>query len=88
MIKPDQTRRPILTIVPSRAKAAHTITITDEAFGCGFDVCVVPPPAGVGHDRDFGALPDAEVYASRLASATGWPIVFLTGADRSRDTAA
>lgn len=49
--------------------------IADEPFGIGFDVTVTPPPVGVGHDRAFPTLTGARVYAGRLGTANGWPVI-------------
>lgn len=57
----------------------HRIVITNEPFGYGFDVQVVPPPAGIGHDREFPGITSARIYAMTLAKATGWRIVDNSG---------
>ena len=75
------SRRPILTLVRPRTAPTHRIAIEIEPFGFGFDVRVLPPPIGVGHDREFRETADARSYAATLARATGWPIVDNIGAD-------
>ena len=67
--------RPVLSLVRSRPLPAHRIAIEIEPFGYGFDVRVLPPPIGIGHDREFRSAPDARSYAGSLAKATGWPVV-------------
>jgi len=68
--------RPVLTLAGSRTRQ---ILIELEAFGYGFDVRVLPTPAGVGHDREFRTPDDARAYAATLAKATGWPVVDHAG---------
>jgi hypothetical protein len=58
--------------------AEHTIVISADPFGYGFDVEIIPPPEGVGHDREFSRHRDAFGYASGLRLASGWPIRDLT----------
>lgn len=60
-------------------RRTHAITIEVEPFGYGFDVRVLPPPAGVGHDREFRTIAEAQAYAGQLARATGWSVVDHSG---------
>lgn len=64
-----------------RLPRGHAITIELEPFGYGFDVRVLPPPAGVGHDREFRTITDAQAYAGQLSKAMGWPVVDHAGGD-------
>jgi len=58
----------------------HTILIKHEIFDDRIiEVTVQPPPAGIGHDREFFSLPAAREYADRLAEATGWELRDLCG---------
>jgi hypothetical protein len=75
--------RPVLKLVPARVAPEHRITIELEPFGYGFDVRVLPPPAGIGHDREFRDLVEARSYAGTLSRATGWPIVDHAGGDEA-----
>jgi hypothetical protein len=60
-------------------RPAHLIRIEREPFGCGYDVTVVPPPAGVGHDREFRTHTGATAYAAQLSKATGWQVLDHAG---------
>lgn len=65
--------RPILKLrLPP--KPAHVIAVMPEAFGCGFDVSVIPPSQSIGHDRELPTHDEAIAYAERLSKATGWPV--------------
>ncbi len=64
-----------------RLPRRHAITIELEPFGFGYDVRVLPPPAGVGHDREFRVVGEAQAYAAQLSKATGWPVVDHAGGD-------
>lgn len=75
--------RPILSLVAARPTPAHRIAIELEPFGYGFGVRVLPPPAGIGHDREFRDLVEARSYAGTLSRATGWPIVDHAGGDKA-----
>lgn len=55
-------------------RPAHLIRIEREPFGCRYDVTVVPPPAGIGHDRELRTYTGAVAFAARLSAAMGWPI--------------
>ncbi|TPG13183.1 hypothetical protein EAH84_07220 [Sphingomonas oligophenolica] len=57
-----------------------SIVVADEPFGA-FDVTVTPPPAGIGHDREFRTRAAAIAYALRLGDANGWPVVDRTSID-------
>ena len=69
------TGRPLLKLVLGGPAPVHRIAIELEPFGYGFDVRVLPPPVGIGHDREFRDLAEARSYAATLSRATGWPIV-------------
>ena len=56
----------------------HRITINHGVDGVGFVVEVLPPPAGVGHDRKLATHKEAYGYASGLRMCMGWPLVDLT----------
>jgi hypothetical protein len=51
------------------------VLLAEHEDGDGFCVSVVPPPAGVGHDRCFGSYLDARAYARLLRFGNGWEIV-------------
>ena len=57
------------------------ITIVPEVFGAAIDVVVIPPPMGIGHDREFPDRAGALAYALQLQKATGWRLVDHCGAD-------
>ena len=67
--------RPTLSLVRTPAKPSHSIAIEVEPFGFGWDVRVLPPPVGIGHDREHRSIADARAYAATLSKATGWPVV-------------
>ncbi|MGE3745632.1 MAG: hypothetical protein AB7G25_07990 [Sphingomonadaceae bacterium] len=57
----------------------RTIVVSADPTGYGFDVEIIPPPDGVGHDREFQSYREAYGYASGLRLALGWPVRDLTG---------
>jgi hypothetical protein len=56
-----------------------TITIGQSAIDDSFYVEVLPPPDGIGHDREFQTHRAAYGYASGLKMVTGWRLLDLTG---------
>ncbi|MFL0585833.1 hypothetical protein ACH0BU_04225 [Sphingomonas olei] len=73
----------MLKLVSARPTPDHRIAIELEPFGYGFDVRVLPPPIGIGHDREFRDVVEARSYAATLSRATGWPIVDRAGGDEA-----
>lgn len=69
------------TKIDAIAQPARVILIAYEPFGCGFDVTILPPPEGVGHDCEFADHRAALGYALRLREATGWMLRDQTGED-------
>jgi hypothetical protein len=59
---------------PAAAEPAYTIVISADPFGYGFGVEIIPPPEGIGHDREFRTHKDAYGYASGLRLVTGWVV--------------
>jgi hypothetical protein len=57
----------------------HTIVVSADPFGYGFDVEIIPPPEGIGHDREFQTHRAAYSYAARLRMTHKWPIRNLAG---------
>jgi len=58
-----------------------TITIVPEVFGAAIDVVVIPPPMGIGHDREFQDHAGALAYALQLQKVTGWRVRDLCQAE-------
>lgn len=63
-----------------RADADHTITIRDAVDGPGFVVEILPPPLGVGHDREWPTHKSAYNYAVGLRMTMRWPVRDLSSA--------
>lgn len=57
----------------------HTIVITPEVFGIGYDVTIEPAPSGVNLDREQPTYAAATGYAQALHLNWGWPIRDMTG---------
>jgi hypothetical protein len=58
--------------------AEHRIEINHALDGPGFIVEVLPPPGGIGHDRELATHREAYGYAAGLRMVMGWPLVDLT----------
>lgn len=54
-----------------------TILISDDPAEQLVAVEVLPPPGGIGHDRQFRHRFAARRYADRLGVAMRWPVVDL-----------
>ena len=51
------------------------VLLAEHEDGDGYCVSVVPPPAGVGHDRCFDSYLDARAYGRLLRLGHGWELV-------------
>ena len=51
------------------------ILLAEGEDGEGFCVTVIPPPAGVGHDRCFAEYLGARAYARLLRFGSAWELV-------------
>ena len=65
--------------------AERYIEITAEAFGCGFDVRVIPPVDDEHLDAEFPDHKRARGWASGLRMTRGWRIVDRTEVDHGSD---
>jgi hypothetical protein len=54
--------------------AEHTITIRDAEYAAGFVVEILPPPEGIGHDRECITHMQAFRYAAGLRMTMRWPV--------------
>lgn len=52
-----------------------SILLAEAEDGPGFNVSVLPPPVGVGHDRQFDCYLRARAYARLLRFGNGWKLV-------------
>ena len=58
----------------------HVIAIRDAVDGPGFVVEILPPPLGVGHDRECATQTAAYGYAVGLRTTMRWPVRDLSSA--------
>jgi len=59
--------------------AHHTIVLTHQPFGAGFDVRVEPPVDGEPLDAEFQSYQQAYGWAQGLRTTRGWRILDRTG---------
>lgn len=59
--------------------ADHRIVISEEAFGCGFDVVVEPPVEDESLDAEFRDYGKARAWADGLRRTRGWRIIDRSG---------
>lgn len=57
----------------------HTVVISHEPFGVGYDVIVEPSPPGGTFAREYSTFTDAHGYARGLMLDHGWSFRDLTG---------
>lgn len=65
--------------VYNTAPVVRTIEIREEAFGCGFDVVVIPPLPDEPLDAEFRHYRQARAWADGLHRTRGWRIIDQTG---------
>lgn len=66
------------TNTANASDAKRVIQITREAFGCGYDVCIIPP-VEPSLDQEFATYKQARGYGGGLRLVQGWHLVDLTG---------
>ena len=65
-------------VVPAQP-LTHSIIISEEPFGAGFDVQLSHPVDGNAHGGEFHGYPNALAYARVLRLEFGFPIVDRSG---------